>query len=635
MSRRIRPVMTAVVLTCGLVGLLAPPSDAVQTPQERVVSADPVNSTPHVLDGSVKAIMQVGNRIIVGGIFTQVRSATSQTVIARTNLFAFDATTGAIDTGFVPSVNGEVEALAAGADGRSVFIGGAFTTVNGAANRSVAKLDTVTGLAVGGFRATTTNARVRTLVLRANLLYVGGAFTVMNGQNRTALAGLDANTGTVVPSLNLVFAGPRGGGVLQVVKLDVTPDASRLVAIGNFSSVAGQARHQIVHVNLATSPATLADWSTTRYEQQCSPSFQTYMRDVDFSPDGSYFVVVTTGAHVAGSLCDTAARWETAATGSALQPAWVNDTGGDTLLSVAVTGHVVYVGGHQRWANNPFGADFAGPGAVSREGIAALDPVNGMPLSWNPGRTRGVGVFDLYATSSGLYVGSDTDRIGNYEYHGRVAMFPLAGGTVIPPRDVPALPTNLYRARLDDTLERRSFDGTVAGPAALVGGTGWSHARGGFMLNGRVYTGWDDGKLYVRTFDGTTFGPPAALNLYGLTAQHFPVANITGMFFDRGYLYYTVAGDPRMFSRYFGHESGIVGADTFVVSGNGDGLDWRDVAGMTLASGRVYAGRNDGNLVRTDFTTGRPVPGTTAVVSGPATGDGNDWRGTALFAFEG
>ena len=65
-------------------------------------------------------------------------------------------------------------------------------------------------------------------------------------------------------------------------------------------------------------------------------------------------------------------------------------TGGDSLYAVAVTGAAVYVGGHQRYLDNPNGTttrprpDRGGP-----VGIGALNPLTGKALPWNPTRTRG------------------------------------------------------------------------------------------------------------------------------------------------------------------------------------------------------------------------------------------------------
>ena len=102
-----------------------------------------------------------------------------------------------------------------------------------------------------------------------------------------------------------------------VYSLDVSPNGSRLVIIGNFMKVNGQPRPQAALIDLSTTPATLADWETDLYVPPCSSwAFDTYMRDVDFSPDGSYFVIVATGGPNVGTLCDTAVRWNTNATGS-------------------------------------------------------------------------------------------------------------------------------------------------------------------------------------------------------------------------------------------------------------------------------------------------------------------------------
>jgi hypothetical protein len=151
-----------------------------------------------------------------------------------------------------------------------------------------------------------------------------------------------------------------------------------------------------------------------------------YLRDVDFSPDGSYFVYVSTGfmPRFGGAnrdICDAVARFETN-TLNPNRPTWINYSGGDTYHSVAATGAAVYAQGHIRQMNDPA---WPTPGpAVDREGIGAINPTTGVALSWNPGKTRGVGGKEMLATPAGLWVGSDTPRFAG-EFRSDLAFLPL------------------------------------------------------------------------------------------------------------------------------------------------------------------------------------------------------------------
>ena len=197
--------------------------------------------------------------------------------------------------------------------------------------------------------------------------------------------------------------------------------------------------------------------------------------------------------------------------------------------------------------------------------------------------------------------------------------------------DVPADPAS-------NNAVRRAFTGSNASaPETLPAGIEWSKSRGAVLLDGNLYTAWSDGHLYKRTFDGTTFGPAEDVNLNGLTQFATEMQQMTGMFYDHGRLYYTMAGTSNLSMRYFTTRSDIVGAglkelQPFNAGGNVAGIDWANVRGMFLAGDQLYwANKVNGTLNRIQWSNGAVVAGTGAVVSGPGI-DGVDWRSRAMFA---
>ncbi len=592
-------------------------------------STNPADSTPWVLDGKVWAIAKVGNRIVVGGDFTKVQNAGGGTTYARSNLFAFDPVTGAVDPAFAPQLDGKVESVAPSPDGRSVVVGGDFkrwgTTVTG----GLVRLQLASGAPAPGFAAVT-DGWVFSVKVQGSRIYLGGSFAKVNGQVRPGLAAVDLTTGAVDPNLTIgvsetiASSGTGGNPLPYVYRLAVSPDGHKLVVLGNFRKVAGASRPQLAVIDVpATGPATLSSWQSNVPGTNLS---YFYLRDLAISPDGTYFV--NTAWWSPGSpLMDAATRWDLQATGPGQQPQWIDATGGDSLFSVGITDRTVYVGGHPRWLNNGNtpSLNTAGPAAVARPQVAALDPVNGVPYTWAPGQQRGFGATAILTTADGVYYGSDVDYIGG-EYHPRLSFFPYAGGKLSKPAHPVGLPATLYSARGDGTLHRLGYDGATFGAdqSAPTGGVAWAQARGAFMIRGSLYTVRSDGSLDVRRFDGSTYGPAATVPIWQR------LTGASGAFFDQGRLYYTVAGDPHLYYRYFEPESGILGYDQFVASGGGDGFDWRSVTGLALVDGRLYFGQGDGRLRQVPFA-GRPF-GSVTVVS-TTTGAGQLWSTPGFFAY--
>lgn len=420
--------LAGAVLAAALM-LSAPSSADASMAQPRIASETP-GATPHAINDSVVAnaavhtFSQVGSVMYAGGKFHTVQDPAMTTSYTRDNLFSFDVTTGQ-PTAWSPAINGQVFRTLYVAP--YLYVGGYFTSANGVSGHLVRyNVSGSTPTIDSSWRAPSITGNVTDLEYVNGRLIVAGTFSKQ-------LVALDPSTGKDTGYIDLGIAGRVAdkAGPTSVYRFAVNPAGTKLVAVGNFTAVGGQTHYRAFMADLGSASATLSSWNYAPLQNMCrAQSLPAYLRDVDFSSDGTYFVIVSTGwvpadkARIGTDLCDAAARFE-ANTMNPKQPTWINYTGGDTLHSVAAVDSVVYVGGHQRWLDNPQGVDYAGTGAVSRPGVGALDPSTGKALAWNPTKTRGVGVKFIYPTASGVWFGSDGRKF-NRKVHDSIAYTPLS-----------------------------------------------------------------------------------------------------------------------------------------------------------------------------------------------------------------
>lgn len=627
------------------------PATAVAVDTPGVVSATtPAAKTPHVLSlptggndaGDVRAIGEVGAQMVLGGKFAQVAQTPTGTPVDRTSLFAFDKASGTINAGFAPvlATSGgavpQVESILAGPTAGTVYVGGSFNTVNGVVSRNLALINLSDGSLVAAFKPKSINAAVKDMALVNGHLVIGGWFVKVGTTARNGLASLNPATGALdnwltIPLTDPNFpAGAPAGTSFGAENFDVNAAGSRMIVIGSFRSAGGLARDSIAMVDLTgAAPVVRADWDTQGFLRGCNANNCRTAhagRDVAFDPTGSYFVVVSRFGNTRNF--DAAVRFETSASGTDIPETWRSDTVVDSFYSVAVTKDAVYVGGHFRWVNVQSRAASDWSGAVPRPGIAALDPGNGTPLSWNPGRNpRGLGALALTVTSDGLYVGSDTDWIGAHQYRrSKIAFFPYAGGSMPQTSQTRShLPADLTVAGIpgvgvDSGKVTRVTDGNgingvraqqihpgddfngVTG-AWMVGNTLWAATNGSTLLKStynpgtQVYSPWSTIDPYndafwsnVQTGSGG-FADGTYRGLTPLLLKNTATIGLGGIFFDNGYLYYTYNGRGQLFRSAFNPDSGAIGPE-------------KTVSGVSMPTDMVEMTAADGVLFYTRTSTG-------------------------------
>jgi hypothetical protein len=320
----------SVVLAVVLATAWAPSAraDTAPVPPEptATVAADALPTVQ--INGVAWAQLVVGNRVYVTGRFTHARPAgaaagTSQT--ARSNILAYDLTTGALITSWAPSLNAQGFALAASPDGTRIYVGGEFTSVSGVSKLRIAALDATTGAVITSFAARA-NTRVRAIATSGSTVYLGGNFSDINGTARSKIGSVSAANGAVT-SWN-------PGADAEVFGIVVPSGSGKVVAGGRFTTFAGRAAYGMGAAN-ATTGAGLA-WPINSVVRNAGP-------------DAAIYSLTTNGTHVFGTgyTYGGGGNFEgtfaaDAATGNLT---WVTGCRGDTYSAIPLGG-VLYSVGH-------------------------------------------------------------------------------------------------------------------------------------------------------------------------------------------------------------------------------------------------------------------------------------------------
>lgn len=333
---RVRGRVSQVLVMC-LAGMLAvvgaglmlagvTPSFAA-TDSSATVSADALPTVQ--VDGVVFEQAIIGDIVYAVGSFSTARPAGAppgEQTVPRSNVLAYNLTTGALVESFAPSTNGRVLTVATSPDGSKLYIGGEFTSVNGVSRARIAAIDPMTGATDGNFRPNV-NWRVSTIATHGSTVYFGGWFSAVGNQSRTRLAAVDGATGAL-----------RGWAPVAddaVEAMVISPDGSHIAVGGRFSTLNGSSDPGTGMGLLRASDGASLPWAVNSVVRNRT--------------DGGISTLTTDGEAVYGTGWDYggysnfegtfSASWN----GGAIN--WIEDCHGDTHSVVPHQG-VVYIAGH-------------------------------------------------------------------------------------------------------------------------------------------------------------------------------------------------------------------------------------------------------------------------------------------------
>jgi hypothetical protein len=385
----------------------------------------PWNPAP---DSSVFAIATTDTAVVLGGVFTRVRNG------PRANLAFVDRTSGAAIGGSVTNTDGAVNAVTVTPDGASVYAGGQFTKVNGAARQRLVRLTSTTGTVDATFLPLANNT-VNAVAYDplTDRVYAGGLFTVAGVLARQHVAAFDASSGAVAT----MWSADTDG---TVNALAVAPDG-RVVIGGAFTKVLNQTRRYGAVVNRS---GVLQAWNV----ESDGP-----LNAITLTPEG-------TAVYVGGAFTRLRSTPAGGAGLVALNGGYPSDTflvnANHQVRAIAVDADAVVVGG-----------EFTSLAAESRANLVALDAATGAPVpSAIPDADGAVRVLLASADGATLYVGGDFTHIGDVPRN-HLAAVDVASGTV---------------TDFDPDIDGAVWSLALHGSALYVGGT-FAHIGGIPVLN--------------------------------------------------------------------------------------------------------------------------------------------------------
>ncbi len=314
-----------------------------------------------------------GSTLYIGGAFSQVNG------IARNGGAAVDATTGSL-LAWNPNVaGGFADIMAIGEGSSSIYIGGAFTSVGGTSRTNLASVDTTTGVATAWDPEP--NDYVTAFATVGTSIYVGGRFSSIDSQTRSLLVEYNDSTGTLT-SWDPAFVGSYG--ITTIV-----PNGPTLYVGGTFSQVGADIRSNVAEIDRTTALATSWDPEADSYVTAIAKQGSTIYLGGDFS-------------HI-GGVPHTAAAAVSATTG--LATSWDPGPGGTfpAVYGFGINGSTILLAGEFTLINSKV-----------RSNVAAIDVTTGELTNWDPEMDSSV--YAIEESNGVIYLGGDFNNVGGQSH---------------------------------------------------------------------------------------------------------------------------------------------------------------------------------------------------------------------------